>query len=335
MPVIHGLSHAAIRYFHECPAALAVYWVYCSRTNKDNVAYPSLRGLVISTGWSINPVKEGREWLVQHGALERVEGYVRPEWRKLTDAQRRQRLAFDKSEYYRPTGVLIIQGKSALPLLYIPSSDAAPALEAPDQEADQPTNQGERVSPDDTRQADERVSRGETSHGVNHLPRDTELDSLIELDSIKAFELGSSSNGAATPSKEAVSAVFRLYENNIGLISQIVRDEILDALKEFPQAWIEDAIREAALHNKTNWKYIAAILKRRRDDSGKPQSPTASPKPTSNAAQAERAKQAAQLPDVVTQMFLAEQEKKNKAAGNPPANSPFPSFGSSPKKDKS
>jgi DNA replication protein len=59
---------------------------------------------------------------------------------------------------------------------------------------------------------------------------------------------------------EAMPDIFTLYEQNIGMLTPIVADELRDAEKLYPPEWLRDAIREAALHNKRNIKYISKIL---------------------------------------------------------------------------
>lgn len=109
---IHGSSHQVIKFMRKNSAALAVYWIYISRTNAENVAYPALRKLAVDTGWSINLCKDARDWLVEHKALEEVSDYVRPSWRTLEENEKKKKLNLDKAEYYRPTGNIEIDGKS-------------------------------------------------------------------------------------------------------------------------------------------------------------------------------------------------------------------------------
>ena len=54
--------------------------------------------------------------------------------------------------------------------------------------------------------------------------------------------------------------IFRRYEQNIGLLTPLVADQIVDAMERYPQDWIEDAITEAVNYNRRNWKYIQRIL---------------------------------------------------------------------------
>jgi DNA replication protein len=56
--------------------------------------------------------------------------------------------------------------------------------------------------------------------------------------------------------------IFILYEQNIGLLSPLIADELKDAEDQYPSEWIEAAFREAVLQNKRKWSYIRAILRR-------------------------------------------------------------------------
>jgi DNA replication protein len=59
---------------------------------------------------------------------------------------------------------------------------------------------------------------------------------------------------------EEMPDIFTLYEQNIGMLTPMVADELREAEKLYPPEWLRDAIREAALHNKRNIKYISKIL---------------------------------------------------------------------------
>jgi DNA replication protein len=67
--------------------------------------------------------------------------------------------------------------------------------------------------------------------------------------------------------------IFSLYEQNIGMLTPMIAEELQDAEKLYPADWIESAFKEAVSLNKRSWKYIARILERwaveGRDD-GKP-----------------------------------------------------------------
>jgi len=54
--------------------------------------------------------------------------------------------------------------------------------------------------------------------------------------------------------------IFTLYEQNIGMLTPMIADELRDAEQLYPQDWIRDAIKEAVALNKRSWRYIAKIL---------------------------------------------------------------------------
>ena len=54
--------------------------------------------------------------------------------------------------------------------------------------------------------------------------------------------------------------IFALYEANIGMLSPMIADELKEAETLYPTDWLEDAFREAAVHNVRNWRYIVRIL---------------------------------------------------------------------------
>jgi DNA replication protein len=56
--------------------------------------------------------------------------------------------------------------------------------------------------------------------------------------------------------------IFELYEQNIGIITPLIAEELRDAQKTYPAEWIEEAFREAVKGHKQNWKYVSRILER-------------------------------------------------------------------------
>jgi DnaD/phage-associated family protein len=53
-----------------------------------------------------------------------------------------------------------------------------------------------------------------------------------------------------------------MYEQNIGMLTPMIAEELRQAEKLYPADWINDAIREAVSLNKRNWRYITRILER-------------------------------------------------------------------------
>jgi len=54
--------------------------------------------------------------------------------------------------------------------------------------------------------------------------------------------------------------IFSVYEENIGLLTPMIAEELRDALTQYSEEWIHNAIREAVYSNKRNWRYISRIL---------------------------------------------------------------------------
>jgi len=184
---IHGLSHKAIAPFRKCPASLAVYWIYVSRMNNEGVAWPSGASLAKTTGWNKGACLDGRGFLVEHEALELVKGYIRPEWRKLDAITLKRKLTLDRSEYYRPTGYIMLpDGESTAKfwMLYNGGDEAS--------EIDSTVYDGQPRRP----------SAAAAVVGSGSRPNTPELDSSIELDS--TLQLDSNLSSLASKQKKEI-----------------------------------------------------------------------------------------------------------------------------------
>ncbi len=54
--------------------------------------------------------------------------------------------------------------------------------------------------------------------------------------------------------------IFQLYEENIGMLTPLIADELRETEDEYPYDWIEDAIYEAVAHNARSWRYVVRVL---------------------------------------------------------------------------
>jgi len=54
--------------------------------------------------------------------------------------------------------------------------------------------------------------------------------------------------------------IFTIYEQNIGMLTPMIAEELREAEKLYTENWVRDAIKEAVSLNKRNWRYIARIL---------------------------------------------------------------------------
>jgi len=82
---------------------------------------------------------------------------------------------------------------------------------------------------------------------------------------IKSGELelpGTRAKATAIVDTETPPDIFSLYEQNIGMLTPMIADELREAEKIYPESWIRDAIREAVNQNKRKWSYISVILER-------------------------------------------------------------------------
>lgn len=80
---------------------------------------------------------------------------------------------------------------------------------------------------------------------------------------IQSGEIKLSGFKAGTPptvEPEPPPDIFTLYEQNIGMLTPLIADELREAIKLYPEVWIRDAIEEAVTLNKRSWRYISRIL---------------------------------------------------------------------------
>lgn len=67
---------------------------------------------------------------------------------------------------------------------------------------------------------------------------------------------------SATASTGPKPNIFSLYEQNVGVITPLLAEELKDAEQNYPETWIEDAFKIAVERNRRSWRYIEAILNR-------------------------------------------------------------------------
>ena len=95
-------------------------------------------------------------------------------------------------------------------------------------------------------------------------------------EAVRTLQRGERPEGLAPaepPASEAEQPnIFRLYEQNIGLLTPMLADELRDAEATYPMAWIEDAVRQAVRQNARSWAYVRKILEQRerREKHGSP-----------------------------------------------------------------
>jgi len=65
-----------------------------------------------------------------------------------------------------------------------------------------------------------------------------------------------------TTNPQEAPNIFTLYEQNIGMLTPLIADELREAERHYPEAWIKEAFKESVTLKKRNWRYIARILER-------------------------------------------------------------------------
>jgi len=93
------------------------------------------------------------------------------------------------------------------------------------------------------------------------------LNTALNRDLVKRIERGDVKLGEEVVPRagwvalpEQRPGIYDLYEQNIGLITPLIAEELQAAEEEYPPEWIEDAFREAVSYNRRNWRYVRRIL---------------------------------------------------------------------------
>lgn len=89
---------------------------------------------------------------------------------------------------------------------------------------------------------------------------------LINTAANRAWAAQASHARLALAANESVDlqrpSLVELYEQNIGLVTPLLLDELREAEERYPDEWIETAIREAVRSNARSWRYIRKVLER-------------------------------------------------------------------------
>jgi DnaD/phage-associated family protein len=105
-----------------------------------------------------------------------------------------------------------------------------------------------------------RLENSEGIHSLYFLNSERGRQALAKIEQGEIGVISTSGLEVAPPQKRP--NIFELYEDNIGLISPILADELKDAEATYPQEWIEDAFKVAVENNVRKWSYIRAVLDR-------------------------------------------------------------------------
>ena len=105
-----------------------------------------------------------------------------------------------------------------------------------------------------------RVEKEGTSQDIYFLNDDSSRQAAEKIQSGELKLAGLKVGVPAPVAAEPLPDIFTVYEQNIGILTPMIADELRDAERLYPPEWIRDAIKEAVSYNKRNIKYITKIL---------------------------------------------------------------------------
>ncbi len=94
----------------------------------------------------------------------------------------------------------------------------------------------------------------------NAMERDVTQCNAPDKDKDKETDKETEAEAAATAASRP--EIFRIYEREIGALTPMIADALIEAEKIYPHDWFMPAFREAADHNARSWKYVETVLKR-------------------------------------------------------------------------
>jgi DNA replication protein len=72
--------------------------------------------------------------------------------------------------------------------------------------------------------------------------------------------LGPAALPAVLPARRLT--IYELYEQNVGLLTPLLVEELREAAETYPPEWVEEAFREAVAYNRRSWRYVRRILEK-------------------------------------------------------------------------
>ena len=103
------------------------------------------------------------------------------------------------------------------------------------------------------------VEKGGQSHDLYFINGEASKEALA---GVEAGDIQLPRYVEAAAKKDERPNIFVLYEQNIGLLTPMIAEELKEAENLYPPDWIEEAFREASSLNKRSWRYIERILER-------------------------------------------------------------------------
>jgi DnaD/phage-associated family protein len=108
------------------------------------------------------------------------------------------------------------------------------------------------------------LDRNGAPEDVYFLNTESDIKALAKIQNGELALVGLKARGQAYSDVETEEQpdIFTLYEQNIGMLTPMIAEELREVENLYPEAWIKDAIKEAVSLNKRSWRYIARILER-------------------------------------------------------------------------
>ncbi|MBA7684328.1 hypothetical protein ES703_92721 [subsurface metagenome] len=106
------------------------------------------------------------------------------------------------------------------------------------------------------------LDRDGAPEDIYFLNTDSDREIMVKIQNGELALAGLKTGGPTPVDTEEQPDIFTDYEDNIGMITPRIADELREAEKLYPKTWIRDAIKEAVNQNKRKWSYISAILER-------------------------------------------------------------------------
>ena len=97
---------------------------------------------------------------------------------------------------------------------------------------------------------------------VYFLNTEASRQTVVKIQSGELRLSGLKASGRTCIEAEEQPDIFVLYEQNIGMLTPMIAEELREAEKLYPENWIREAIREAVNQNIRKKSYILAILER-------------------------------------------------------------------------
>lgn len=106
------------------------------------------------------------------------------------------------------------------------------------------------------------LDRDGVPEDVYFLNTDSDRRTVAKIQNGELALAGLKTGGLTPVDTEEQPDIFTLYEQNIGMLTPMIAEELREAEKLYPAAWIKDAIKEAVNQNIRKKSYILAILER-------------------------------------------------------------------------